>query len=199
MCSCSILTERRFGSTGRECLRRCIQREERYKVQERKTVIYKGAIFASLLEEKMCVEDGGEFLVRDEMCLALEHMTKTAERAKVALTVEDFFAGTVLRWAKGRSYSYSTECVRERVCVDGVRVLDEDVRTVVVKSVFISGGSCPNLDDYDGSFNVVKAFSVKAYVKCAQRIYANPELPAQKKMLSSFVLIRGEIDGTDEV
>lgn len=55
----------------------------------------------------------------------------------------------------------SATCVRECMCVNGVRVYDWDVRTVFVESVFVRGDSCSSLDDYNRALNSTRTASVE--------------------------------------
>lgn len=54
--------------------------------------------------------------------------------------------------------AFFVECLRERMCVDGVGVLDGNVRIVFAKSGTISGGFRLSLDDYDAASIVLRAW-----------------------------------------
>lgn len=93
----------------------------------------------------------------DGVCLLLGQMRERAERAEAALRAEcslDRILGELLnkKWLASL-----VECVRERLRVDVVRVLDRGVQMVFLKSGFTSRGSRPRLDDYDGASNVFRA------------------------------------------
>lgn len=92
-------------------------------------------------------------------------------------------------WEK-EGLASSPKCVKERVCMKGVRVLSADVRMVFVQSGLISGSFCARLDDYNKALIVSRASSAKESATLEQKGYRNPECRTQRRMPQSFVLVR---------
>lgn len=55
------------------------------------------------------------------------------------------------------------------MCADGIHVPSGDVRTMLLKSRFKSGGLCPSLDDYHRSPNVLGASLTGEFVLLEQK------------------------------
>lgn len=89
--------------------------------------------------------------------------------------------------------------VTELLSLDGVCVFDGGLRMVLVKLGLTSGGFCPNFDHYDRALNVLRASIVQRCAEHEQKVYASSESEAQKMMLISFVLIRSERNGGEEM
>lgn len=82
--------------------------------------------------------------------------------------------------------------------MDGCRVFDGDVRIVLVNSGFINGEFCPSLYNHHGALNIIRATRTEVCVRHEQMAYAGQEFGAQKKLLNSFVFIRGKSDEKKE-
>lgn len=85
------------------------------------------------------------------------------------------------------------------MCVFEIRVFDGDEQMVFSKSGFIIGDFCSSLDDCDRALNVIRGSIVKECVEREQRAYASPQFGARRKILNSFVLLRGKTDGSEEL
>lgn len=73
--------------------------------------------------------------------------------------------------------------------MNGIRLPDENVGMVLAKSGFISEGFSHSSEDYSKALNEHRPSSVKGSVKHEQRVYVDPKFGAQRKLLSTFVLI----------
>lgn len=91
------------------------------------------------------------------------------------------------------------KCLRERTCVDALLLFDENVAMVFGKSGFISGGFLLSFDNYDRALGVSKAWQTEGCVLHAQRVYADQDSGAQKKLPNNFVITREERDGKGKV
>lgn len=60
-----------------------------------------GAVGASLLKKKECVEGGAAYLVRDGVWLSLEQLAKIVERTKAALSLEELSGGVLTGLCRG--------------------------------------------------------------------------------------------------
>lgn len=164
--------------------------------RERRNV---GGDGASVLKRQKCVEGGGGYLVRDGECLSLGELCGAIERAGEGTKVGNCFGEVLVDLFKKDVLVSFAKCVREWICVGDAHVCDGDIGMVFVKSGFIKGGFCPSLNDYDRDLNMIKIPESRGCVLHEQRVYANHEFGAQKKLLNSFVLIRGESEGMEEV
>lgn len=104
----------------------------------------------------------------------------------------------------GESFSgewrpFTVECGKDRLYVGGVRVFIRDVQMVFVKSGPIREELCSNLEAYDGALNVTRAWWTEACVQHGQRVFAGHEFGAEKKLLNSFVVLRGERSRKEKV
>lgn len=133
------------------------------------------------------------------MCVLLEQLEEVVERAGAALTLKEWFAGVLAGLRGGARLASIANCVRARMCVDVVRVTDEDVRMAFVNSKLLSGGFCPSLDDYDSASNVSKASSLKRCMERRQKVYTSSKFKAQRKISNSFVPIGGAREKREEV
>lgn len=76
---------------------------------------------------------------------------------------------------------------------------DTNVRMVLVKLELIREALFTSLDDRDAALTVHQAWEIEVCVLPEQVIYAGPQFGAQKKLLDSLVLIRGEGHGKKEM
>lgn len=76
---------------------------------------------------------------------------------------------------------------------------DNNIRIVFLKSGFISGGFCSTLKDYDHATNKVRISRTEDCEMHEKRVYASRESSAKRKILNSFVKIRGEGDKHEEI
>lgn len=72
--------------------------------------------------------------MRDGVRVSLEQLVDTAERERAALHLEELFEGVLAELCGEEELGSSAKCLRERICADGVRVTDRDVRMVFVRS-----------------------------------------------------------------
>lgn len=93
----------------------------------------------------------------------------------------------------------SADCLKERACVDVIPVFDGDVRMVFVKSGFLTRGLPASSDSCDGGLNAARVWKTERSVLDEEKVYAGEELEAEKKLLHSFVLIRGKSDGKENM
>lgn len=93
----------------------------------------------------------------------------------------------------------AARCVTEQMCVNRVCVSEGDVRMVLVKLGLISRHFRPSLNSYGRARNVGRASSVEQCAERKRRVYANSEFGAQRKMLTSAVLVRKKRDEREEV
>lgn len=133
------------------------------------------------------------------VCVLRKQLPETVERAKAARSSEKFFGGVLTGLCKGRKVASLERCLGERTGVSGVLVSDRDVPMVLMKLGFISKGFCYSLEDYDRALNVAKASRAAQCVEHEHIDYANSEFEAQRKMSDSFVRLREERDGREEV
>lgn len=102
-------------------------------------------------------------------------MPEGVHRATAAVKVKRLLA-TVLGELLTEKWPASfVNCVGERMCVDGVRLFNGDVRMVSVKSRIISGGFYSSVCDYDAILNVFSARQTEGFVLREQRVYARLE------------------------
>lgn len=72
--------------------------------------------------------------VRDVVCPSLGQASEGVERAEAALTLQRSLAG-VLHELFGENWlKLFVKCRRDTTCASAVRVYDEDVRTMLVKT-----------------------------------------------------------------
>lgn len=71
------------------------------------------------------MEGGKAYLLPNGVCVSLEQLGEAVQRAEAALTVEELFSGVLVGWPGGKGLKFFTKCVRERMCVAGVRVCNE--------------------------------------------------------------------------
>lgn len=89
------------------------------------------------------------------------------------------------------------EAVRDSIPVGG-RLVHRDSRVKFVKLKFVSGVLCPTLSDYDKSRNRIETSGTGGCVLHEQRTYANHGFCAERKMMTSFALIRNKSDEDEE-
>lgn len=101
--------------------------------------VHGGTVGPSVWKKRKCAEGGEGYLVRDGACMFLGEVSQGAQGARAAVLVE-LLPGRVPDELFSRNwFSSILNCVRKRMGVDGVRVLDWDLRTVFVKSRFENG------------------------------------------------------------
>lgn len=101
---------------------------------------HESLVGASLMNKRECVEGGGGYLVQDGVCVTLEQLAETVQRAETALTVEELFGWVLAGLRRGKGLASAAKCVGEGKCVVGVRMIYGDARMVFVKSGFTSRG-----------------------------------------------------------
>lgn len=72
-------------------------------------------------------------------------------------------------------------------------------RWCLQKSEVISGYFSLSLDDYGRVLNIVRAWITEGFVRHYRRVHASQNFGAQKKLLISYVIIRGKSNGKEEV
>lgn len=89
--------------------------------------------------------------MRDGVCRLPEKLAEVVQRAQAELTFEKLFGGVLAVLREGKGLASVAKCVRERMCIDKVSVIDGDVRMVFVKERFINGGLWSSPGDYNRS------------------------------------------------
>lgn len=70
---------------------------------------------------------------------------------------------------------------------------------MIVKSGLISEGHCSTLQDYDRAADKIKISRTEDCEMYEQSVYASRGFAVERKMLSRFVISRGEGDGREEI
>lgn len=135
--------------------------------------------------------------MRDGVCLFQRRVWNGAERAGAAVPVERSLGTGLHELFSGEGLAFYVKCVSGRLCANCLRGLGGVVGMVLVKSGLIRGGFYHILDDYDGVVNVRRVWQSECCVLREWRAHAGQQLGAQKKLVSSFVLIRRESDGNE--
>lgn len=161
--------------------------------------VCEGDVGASVLRKRKLVEDGGGYIMCDRLCSFLKQVWERAERAKAAVSAERSLGKVLSTLFNGEGLTSFVSCLDERILVDGVRVADEEVQMVSVRSGLISEVYFLSVDSYSEFLNVLRAWRTKECVMRKQRVYADPESGAHTKLLSTFVFIRGESDVKENV
>lgn len=165
-------------------------------VRKEQSQIHGTAAGSFLLKKRKCPEGGGGYLVRNGVCVSIKQLAKAVERAEAALDLESLVC-RVLAWlCKWDLLASFAKCVREWMCVDGLRVIDGNVRMVFVKSSFIPEGCLSSLHDYDRALNIVRASTVEGFAKHERRVYADLESGARRKLLKGFLLLKEKGNGS---
>lgn len=74
-----------------------------------------------------------------------------------------------------------------------------DVRVMFVKSGFTSEGFCPTLQVYDRAANKMGILRTEGCKMHEQRVYASRGLLAERKIFTSFVVVRNDRDVEKEI
>lgn len=109
------------------------------------------------VEEEKCIESGGQFFVRDGVCLPLRKVRGEVEKARTAVAVKRSLARLLGELFREERLASFVNCARKLLCLDVLPVFDGYVHMVLVKSRLVSGGFCPSFDDYGGTLNVLRA------------------------------------------
>lgn len=88
--------------------------------------------------------------MHDRIYQLLRRLSEKVERVEAAVPAERSLSSLLGTLLIVERLALIVSCLRERKCVNAVRVLDGNVRTVFVKSGLIGGGSRSSLHDYDG-------------------------------------------------
>lgn len=135
------------------------------------------------------MEGGGGYVARDGVCLFFGEVPEEAERAGAGVTAEGSPSKKLVGLLGGGWLPSFANCVGERMCVDGLRLFDGDSRIVFVQSRIISRGVHFSLDDCDEALTVCRSWRTERRVPPEQRVFAGQKFGAQRRLLSSFVLI----------
>lgn len=82
---------------------------------------------------------------------------------------------------------------------EGKDIWDGDIVVAPVKSGYKNEGFCLSLNDSNENENFLKNEGGQCCERHEQRAYASYEVVASKTMKTSFVLVRGESGGKEEV
>lgn len=93
---------------------------------------------------------------------------------------------------------YFVNCVKERMCVNGVHVFGGKVAMKFVSSQYVSAEFCLILGDYSAGLNVTRAVRTAEHVLYLKKS-ASHEFEAQKTLMNSFAAIRGKSDRKKEL
>lgn len=96
------------------------------------------------MKKQECVEDFGQNLVRDGVCLSFGQTSRTAERSGAALLFSRPLGKVFGELLRETYLALFVVCVRDRMSVKEIRVSDWDVQLVFCTSGFISEGSSPS-------------------------------------------------------
>lgn len=128
---------------------------------------------APVLKKRECMEGAGAYTVRDGVCFFLGRVSGEAERAATAVP-DDCSPSTVLgELLGGKCLPSSVDCVKERMCVNRVRMFDGDVRVLSVGSELIGRELCSSLDDYHGVLSALRAWRTDGCVLREQTVCAS--------------------------
>lgn len=100
---------------------------------------------------------------------------------------------------RNEALQFLAKCVRECFSVEGMQVYDGDSRMEFVTMGFSNGGFRPTFSDYDKSRNSITVFETEDCVLQKQRVYATHEFVAERMIMSSSVLTRGQSDEGKEI
>lgn len=92
--------------------------------------------------------------MHDGVCFFFEQVSERAEKGGAPVPVKRLLARVLGALLIGKWAASFLDCVRGRLCETGIRVLDESVAVVLLKSGFLSGEFCSSLHDYGESLNV---------------------------------------------
>lgn len=95
--------------------------------------------------------------MRDGLCVSLEQLAETVERAEAGLPLKQMFNGVLSKLRYEEELESFAQCVWERVCMDEVHVSYGDVGMMFVKSRLVGGGFCFSLDVCDTALNSARA------------------------------------------
>lgn len=95
--------------------------------------------------------------MRGVVCFFLGEVSGKVERADAAVPAKRSPGKVLGELLSGEWLASLVKGLRERTCVDEVRVLDGDVQMPFVEPGFVSGEFFSSLNDYDGSLNVPRA------------------------------------------
>lgn len=145
------------------------------------------------------METGGGYLVRDGIFVSLEEVSKAIEIQDERKPTEKSFGRILFGLFRKKALVSFLKCIKEWVFVEENSMGDGDIRATFVKSGFISEGIIACLKDYDRSRNMTRVPRKGRYVPHEQRVFANHEFGAANKVMNSFLLVRGESDGGEEL
>lgn len=106
----------------------------------------------------------GGHLVHGVVCFILGRVSEYIERVQAAMPAERSPGRAPREMVSVKCLALFVSCVRECVCLNGVRVLDGDVRMVCVRSGFRSEGYLFSWDGYPGALNVLRAWGTERCV-----------------------------------
>lgn len=95
-------------------------------------------------------------------------VSKEAERAKTGAPVESLLARVPGMVFSEKCLATFVSCMREWMCMEGLRAIDEDVHMVFVKCQLMSGKFCLSSADYSGALMYQESRSLKS-VYCVSK------------------------------
>lgn len=90
------------------------------------------------------------------MCFFLGQVSEGVERAEAVVRDEGSLGKLLGEPFRGKWMVSFLNCVKLKMCMNGIYVSDDDVRIVIVKSGLMSGELRFSLQGYDGTSNVLK-------------------------------------------
>lgn len=123
---------------------------------------------------------------------SLKEIMEATDTRGICLKVENHYGRMLGEPIRKKALQSFAKCVRVCVLVGGKHVYDGNIRMKFVNLGFVSRGCCCPLSDYNRSRSKIKITRNGGCLLHEQKVYATHESGAERKVMSSFALIRSE-------
>lgn len=128
--------------------------------------------------------------MQGEIYLSLERMIKATSTSRAGLSLENRCGLVLVEHFRENTFQSIAECVRACFLVERRPVCDGDSCVEFLQSGFVDRQFCSTLSDYEKSQNKIKLSETGVCLLHEQKMCTSYELGAEKKIVSSNVLIK---------
>lgn len=144
-------------------------------------------------QNRQHLEREGGYLGRAGICLSMKKKVNATNLRGTGLSLETRYGLMLVELSKHEAL-YSRRVTERYALVEGRRVNAGDSRMKFVELTFLNGEFFPSLSYYDRLQKTIKISETGAYLLHDQKVYTAHAFGAERKMIKSVVLVRGESD-----